>query len=278
MDTDSVRDIPYLDFGAWLDRECTEHRVTEHALARAYAGPDTLPDSLPKKQMRGYRRGGKKPAYSSAYRIGSALHALGVRDVTGPVALYAAGHYDRLVAFFAALSKSPAIDPKVGTGSQQVVKLYCTLWASNFNRKAIEQTTLDSDSKRELLHYADYAAEHLTIYDGYSTADYFDKAWVRTTAAAGFADAISEQLVLERAEIIARAERDAGSPPRATWPFIEKWIEALAPQDFEHYRAHLGTYARIDAAVRYPHVPLLPLRGVPSTMLSDALPKKGRAN
>lgn len=94
--------IPYSSnaFAIYLERGCAAVGTSTHALARTYTelsrGADARrravpPNSLPKRAIREYRSGSRKPRPTQAYIVGESLRRHGY-PTNGLAAMYLAGH------------------------------------------------------------------------------------------------------------------------------------------------------------------------------------------
>lgn len=263
-------DAPQSPFSRWLDASCVTGGITTYAVAREYAelnAQEPLPDGrrkagrprgprhyrrnangLPKNLIKQYRATDRTPTAPVAYRIGQALRVAGALSTSGPVALYVAGHYDKLVDFLAALATKKSPDWKVGAGSFHAVKLYCVLWSSTFDMQGLRNQKIAEQTCDALGAMALAANKHLTIGTGYEALlSLYDESWQSAS------DLPTPEL--EPARVAARAERK-NAFPAATWTLLQPWIKATGPKAFPHFREYLGAHGLIELLSTYPTLPV----------------------
>lgn len=104
-------------WAGWLNSRDPEIRNV--VLAREISDVGTKPENLPRNMVAAWRNGTRLPTRDTAWRTGQALNRLGYAD-SGPVALYAAGHYAELTWVLARMSATIS-------GMRRVATLVCGL-------------------------------------------------------------------------------------------------------------------------------------------------------
>lgn len=91
-------------WNGWLRTTLSEHGVAKDALVEALAHDPDDDNTRPRSRVNSWLAEASTVSAGTAFRVGQTLGALGVGAASGPVAVYAAGHFGALIKLFESMA------------------------------------------------------------------------------------------------------------------------------------------------------------------------------
>jgi hypothetical protein len=231
-------------WAAWLADILEDGKLEARDLARELASKPANIQTHPRALVRAWLEQKRTVSADSALNVGEKLAALETRGASGPIALFAAGHFGAFIRYLDYLSATPA-------GARHAAVLVMFSWVAMY-----EFSSRDSlAGKTQSDEFWDWKIRALAVLDTFA---HFDRKLLleareryNQNGAVQYADLNHSVAALPALQFLeaaaARLENDLLRPDEAAldaWLHLERWAKAIAPKVYEAGKPFMSAFRR----------------------------------